>query len=158
MQIDYKFINLYIIFDIKYLKISLSNVPPSLKLFYQYSSGIKKSRRNSRSNALKRFHSAFHTFIITHRHEHSPHLIHLRSKEATPTNIFRQRSSRVWTASIPQRLVRAKAAEAALISRRLCPELFHPRHEIYNAVRRAFACKAGRRGRAHRGAQASPLK
>lgn len=58
-----------------------------------------------------------------------------------------------------RRLVRAKAPEAALISRRLCPELFHPRHEIYNAVRRAFAftrpegkTEKGRRG--HRGAQA----
>lgn len=103
----------------------------------------EQNRRNLNTPRFTAFHSAYYTPFWP---------IHLKSKEGggylfRPINIFRQDPpssppcpvSRVWTASIPRRLVRAKAPEAALISRRLCPGLFHPRHEIYNAVRRAFA-------------------
>lgn len=124
----------------------------------------EQNRRNLNTPRFTAFHSAYYTPFWP---------IHLKSKEGggylfRPINIFRQDPpssppcpvSRVWTASIPRRLVRAKAPEAALISRRLCPGLFHPRHEIYNAVRRAFAFTPPRpevkqrRGRGHRGAQA----
>lgn len=128
-----------------YIKIIQSIFDPSSVTIHEFKKKNRPSKRTKPSNLNTPRFTAFHYYIPFWP-------IHLKSKEGggylfRPINIFRQDPpssppcpvSRVWTASIPRRLVRAKAPEAALISRRLCPGLFHPRHEIYNAVRRAFA-------------------
>ena len=128
-----------------YIKIIQSIFDPSSVTIHEFKKKNRPSKRTKPSNLNTPRFTAFHYYTPFWP-------IHLKSKEGggylfRPINIFRQDPpssppcpvSRVWTASIPRRLVRAKAPEAALISRRLCPGLFHPRHEIYNAVRRAFA-------------------
>lgn len=146
-----------------YIKIIQSIFDPSSVTIHEFKKKNRPSKRTKPSN--------LNTPRFTVFHYYTPFWpIHLKSKEGggylfRPINIFRQDPpssppcpvSRVWTASIPRRLVRAKAPEAALISRRLCSTLgtrfTTPYVELSPLLHPGPRVKQ-RRGRGHRGAQA----